>query len=554
MDFEPIGETALRRLREVSADAVSVQKRLLSDLLRRNSQTEYGRKYGFSRISSVEEYQEAVPVSEYRDYEALIQRQTEGGEQLITADETVFYCISSGSTDVPKYIPITKADILIQKTYLMDAVMGSIRREQAGVPENELFGKIFMLCDFFRTFMPDGTMNGVRSGVLHRWLESKEELDVKWYTAPKEVLFSDNPEEDMLYVKLRFALAERHVTAIHGVFVNRVVAMIRYLLVYWEQLLEDIAAGDVNECFQVSEPWKKFLRERLPADPVRAGELAAIPEPDREKGIVLKIWPDIKYVRLVGGSIFRPFMEELRGYIGKLPVHYFAYAASESCLGVAYGMNQEEAYYILIPEACFFEFIPEGQSGGRPLIMGELQAGQKYELLITTLSGFYRYALGDVVEVAGFSGQAPVIRFCYRKNQVLNIADEKMNVRQLEKAIESLEKLTDTVMEGYCAVADYSGQPPSYLIFLEVKRGRLPEAAAEILDQCLRGSCMGYKCARQTKEIGMLKMRLLCKGSFQNYEKFLADRGYRMEQNKPLRILLTLEQQNYFRECVEVDG
>lgn len=96
MDFEPIGETALRRLWELSADAVSVQKRLLSDLLRKNSQMEYGRKYGFSCISSVKEYQEAVPVSEYRDYEELIQRQTEGGEQLITADETVFYCISSG--------------------------------------------------------------------------------------------------------------------------------------------------------------------------------------------------------------------------------------------------------------------------------------------------------------------------------------------------------------------------------------------------------------------------------------------------------------------------
>lgn len=545
MNYRKAEEKSLRRQNELCADAFHVQEQLLKDLLRHNSQTEYGRRFHFSELRTVEDYQRSVPITEYSDYDDLIERQIKGEEKLLTTDPVVFYCISSGSVSQPKYIPATERDIDIQKTYLMDVVMGTIRKEMGDIPERELFGKIFQTGEFFKTFMPDGTMNGVRSGILHRWLELKGEIDDSWYTAPKEVLFPEKLE-DMLYVKLRFALSCRDLTAIHGVFVHRLLRMFQYLERNWSVFLADVETGGVSECFQISEYWKGYLKEHLPPDPERAAELRAIaPNSD---SLIRLIWKKIQYIRLVGGSIFESYMIELSRFTGDLPIHYFAYAASESCLGVACGMNTDDAYYVLIPEACFFEFIPTESGISRPLTFREVRQGERYELVITTLSGLYRYAVGDVVEVTGFFGEAPIIRICYRKNQIMDIADEKMNSRQLESAMRKFEVLTGCALEGYCLDAGLEGPTPFYLAYLEVNTGNLPGDAEKLLDECFMENCLGYKNAREMHEIGMVKTAVLKKGSFRAYEKFLMSKGYRMEQNKPLRILRKQEQKDFFKK------
>lgn len=58
--------------------------------------------------------------------------------------------------------------------------------------------------------------------------------------------------------------------------------------------------------------------------------------------------------------------------------------------------------------------------------MDQLEPGKKYEILLTNLSGFYRYKLKDVIEVVGYHNEAPLIRFAYRKNQLINLAGEKI--------------------------------------------------------------------------------------------------------------------------------
>ena len=48
------------------------------------------------------------------------------------------------------------------------------------------------------------------------------------------------------------------------------------------------------------------------------------------------------------------------------------------------------------------------------LLMDEVEVGQRYEIAITTTSGFYRYRLGDVVEVVDFIEFCPVFTVMYR--------------------------------------------------------------------------------------------------------------------------------------------
>ena len=545
-NYAKLGQEAMARLEASCSRAAFVQQALLEGLLRRNRDTVYGRKYGFNSIRSAEEYQRRVPVSSYRDYEAYILRMIDGEERVLTAERAAYYCISSGTTGEAKYVPLTETDLNIQCIYAYSAVFGMVREYYKDWPEDDIFGKIFQIGEFARTCMKDGTMNGIRSGCIYQWMDRDGGFDASDYCAPKEVLFPDELE-DLLYVKARFALAERGLRAIHGVFVNRVAGAMDYIRRNWDTLLRDMETGGVDAGIPLSGRWRDFVKKSLPPDPQRARELGRYSGEDLRRGMIQKIWPDVRYVLAIGGKTFPWFTERMREYAGNIPIHSYAYAASEGIFGLAERMDGADAY-ILLPETGFFEFLPlEREAGGnrRPLFMWELRKGMRYELLFTSHSGLYRYEMGDVIEVSGFHGQAPVVRFCYRKHQIVNIAGEKCNQEQLEAAIEEFARGAGLRIAGYSVQEDLSGALPRYLFYIEYE-GALAAGAEERLDSCLCRANFEYKGCRLMHEIGRPRISRLCAGSFRRYEARLAAGGSMMGQHKGIRILDTEEKKQFF--------
>ena len=216
-----MSEKVLSRLKSIASDAERVQTELLLSLVKRNAATEYGRKYDFSGIDSLADYRRRVPLTSWKDYDNYVSRMIRGEDNILTTEKIRYYCISSGLADNPKYIPLTSADINTQKRYSIDCVYETIddylKDNGIGVRDKH----VFYIGEFFRTFMNNGVMNGVRMGAPYRILEAKGEMDISYFTAPKEVLYPEKVE-DMLYMKLRFALADKEVTSIHGIFVNKI--------------------------------------------------------------------------------------------------------------------------------------------------------------------------------------------------------------------------------------------------------------------------------------------------------------------------------------------
>ena len=65
----------------------------------------------------------------------------------------------------------------------------------------------------------------------------------------------------------------------------------------------------------------------------------------------------------------------------------------------------------------FFEFLESDAAG--PRLAQELERGGRYRVVLTTGGGLYRYDLGDEVEVTGFAGECPLLRFQRRFPQPL---------------------------------------------------------------------------------------------------------------------------------------
>ncbi len=542
IDCKTLGREALTRLRRTAGQPKEVQEALLKKLLQKNQDTAYGKKYGFASVDSRKTYQKAVPVSCYEDYEPYILRMTQGKEQELTMDPAAYFCISSGTTGEPKYLPLTEADLNLYYIYACGTVFG-VAGEYYKDTQN-IYGKVFQLGEFAKTCMQDGRLQGIRSASLYQWLDRDGQFDTSGYCVPKEVLFPSKLE-DLLYVKVRFALAQQDLCAIHGVFINRVVAVMDYIYQNWEMLLSDMASGTVSKGAGLGRHWASYIEEKLPPDTERAKALQSFSYGDLRQGMMRKLWPQLKYVQAIGGEAFSYYMKRYEEYAAGTPLHHFVYGASEGIFGVAGQMDAPDAY-ILFPEAGFFEFLPlDGAATPRPLFLWELEQGRRYELLFTNHSGLYRYRMGDVVETTGWYGKLPLVRFCYRKNLVVNIAGEKSNLEQLEGAVRRFAKQAGVLVNGYCVQEDVGGALPRYLFYMEVS-GHMPSRAQEILEECLCAVNFEYQGCRNMNEIGPLCIKMLRTGSFARYEKHLEAQGVPLGQNKLLRILDTDEKKRFF--------
>lgn len=539
-DYEALGKRALERLRATCENADEVQNKILFEILGKNKNTEFGKNHGFSEIKSVADFQNKISVSEHGDYEKYISRVISGEEGVLTAQNPIYFCVSSGTTGDEKFIPVTGADVEIQHLYDYGLVFGAVSEYYKNA---DIFGKIFQVGEFGKTFMDDGRIKGIRSGCVYLCAEKYGGFDASDYCVPKEILFPEELE-DQLYAKVRFALAERDLTAIHGVFVNRVAGVLEYIIQNWDALLRDMETGEISE--SLNENARRFIAENLPPNPERAAELRAIPRENFSRGIVKKIWKKMKYILAIGGESFPYFTEKMLEYAGEIPICHYAYAASEGVFGVAEKMNVPDRY-ILFPEAVFFEFSPI-KNPREIFLMSEIKIGEKYEIIFTNRSGLYRYRLGDVVEVVGKRGNAPVVKYCYRKNQAVNIAGEKTNCEQLSAAMRRFSEITRAEIAGYCVCEDNSEAAPRYLFYVELSENRAIKNAAEALENCMRGANSDYHACARMGEIAPLKLEFLRRGSFRNYEQRLANSGKPMGQNKLLRFLDTDEKRKFFAE------
>lgn len=542
-DYYTLGKQAREDLRQTTARACAVQKRQLEHILQENANTEYGKKYDFSSIRSLEAFRRQVPISEYRDVQPYIEKAMEGKSAQLTQADPVYYAITSGSTGTPKYVPVTWEDMEFHYRSIYGGVFGAVQEYYPGVPQEQLFGKILETGEFAQTTLPGGQLCGIRSASLYQWLDRDGGFDASDYCVPKEILFPETLE-DLTYLKARFALAERNITAIHSIFLHRVAHLMEYIQENWELLVRDMEQGTISPQVPLAARWKEKTEQWLPPDPLRAAELRALDIPGHPEGMIEKLWPHARYVVGIGGAIFPQYTKRVRKYAPDLPIHPFIYGASEGFLSIAAEMNRPDAY-ILLPEAGFFEFLPlsgtEVQSN--VLTIEELEVGKRYELIFTNHSGLYRYRMQDVLEVVAFYGQAPVVRFCYRRNQALNVADEKLNTEQLQEAFARFEQKLHCTGIAFCAQEDFTTRPGRYLFYLESKP--LP-GAADMLDRCLARASLGYEGCRSMGEIGPACVRFVQPGSFHRYEEWLAESGRTMAQYKPVRILQSEASKKFF--------
>ena len=126
----------------------------------------------------------------------------------------------------------------------------------------------------------------------------------------------------------------------------------------------------------------------------------------------------------------------------------------------------------LAVQSHFFEFLElsnDSSSRSSPSVRlaHELELGAKYQILLTTAGGFYRYRLGDEVMVVGFEAQCPLLRFLGRGDLVSDLVGEKLTEPHVREVIDrALTCVGETARFALLAPAD--DPPARYRLYIQL--------------------------------------------------------------------------------------
>lgn len=540
------GKFVYKRFNHYTSCANETQSGVLSFLMKKNADTEIGRKYNFSAIHNAREYQDAVPLSDYSDYADDIQRMIKGEKNILTSYRIRRYIETSGSVGKPRIVPLSpKAGWDIHCMGFcapIGCAASYIERHGGKFPKQK---GIFAFTAIGRRLPNHELVSGV--GCFPMFL--MKPFTGIFATSPKEVLFPrDASKIDPQYLILRFALPDRNVSYIGSMVVTMVVTVFRYLEENWQMLCDDIEKGVINDSVMMPDDVRKKLSKRVKPDPVRANELREIFSAGFDQPVAKKIWPKLGWMYgMISGSL-APYTEKVKRYVGDLPMHNMGYGASECLMAIPLDLNVNDA--VLLPRSAFFEFLPvNAPEGMRPLLINEVKEGELYEVIITNFSGLYRYRMEDIVKITGFYHESPKVEFKYRANLVVNISDEKTTQPMIDYAAKGTEKECSAQFTGYSIYADYESDISKYILLIEPQTDVTPEDCerfAKVFDEKLCECNKEYKKYRDTRAIDRAAVHFIKKGSYEEYKNMLAARGVNINQLKPVSVINTAEKKEFF--------
>ena len=524
-----------------TVNARAKNEKLLFKILKWGENSEYGRKYNFDKIKTVEDFRKYVPLTEYSDYDGYIKRMINNEENILTTLPIVGYAQSSGSVGSRKFVPLTQPDINIYTKYSvtrMLALADMFHRKKYGTGIKAARG--MYTGPAYDDFLPNGLVCSNVPDVAARQLGF---LYPYFINVPFTHLFNYK-EIDYRYINSRLALQEKDTLFLFSVFFKDVSDYMRYLEKNWRILADDIEHGTISDIAKADPKIKKKIEKVLRPAPERAEEIRREFEKGFDSTIIRRLWPNMSVFSGIGTSTFAPFAKLVKQNTKGIPFDYSFYGASEGLFAACDAL--ESGKQLLLVDSCYYEFIPV-EDKNRILSLDELETGKEYEVVITNLSGLYRYRIKDIIKVMGYRNSCPYVQFARREGQLLNVTGEKTTEAHISAVIKEIEKLADCQMIDWSVYTRLDVHPYHYVLMIENPEGKDMTKFEEAADKILSEANIRYKYFVDMNKIGKITIENLRSGTNRAWQAKQIAKGAPPTQVKPVRILDTPEKEKFFK-------
>lgn len=435
---------------------LDVQDEWLHTLIASAENTEWGKRYEYKSILTVQQFKERVPIQNYDTLKPYIERMLQGEQNILWPSEIKWFAKSSGTTsDRSKFIPVSE-EALEECHFKGGKDMLSIYCNNR--PDAKMFtGKglvlggshqINQLCEDIHF----GDLSAVLIKNLPVWAE--------YYRTPDmSIALMDNYEEKI--DRMAEATIKENVTSISGVPT--------WTIVLAKKVME--MTGTKN---------------------------------------LLEVWPNLE-AYFHGAVNFAPYREQFKELIPSPDMYYLeTYNASEGFFGIQ-DQSYSEELLLMLDYGIYYEFLPlENLEDENPktLSLDQVELNKNYAVIISTNAGLWRYMIGDTVH---FTSLYPFrIKITGRTKHFINAFGEEVIIDNAENALMKACAVTEAKIKDYTACPIYfSGEEAGgheWIIEFEQQPSNF-EQFVDVMDDTLREVNSDYD-AKRFKDMALKRPKV----------------------------------------------
>lgn len=459
------------------------QREVLFDLLDKSKRTEFGQKYDFKSIDSIEKFQERVPVRSYDDFKPFIDRLLKGEQNVTWPTDIKWFAKSSGTTsDKSKFLPVSGESL--EDTHF-----------RGGKDILSIYANNYPEIGLFKG-------KGLTLGGSHQINKINNE---SFYGDLSAILIENLPFWTY-FIKTP----------------NQEIA----LMSEWEEKLDKIAQTTIKENVTniAGVPSWMLVLIRYILDLTGKNNL-------------LEVWPNLELFTH-GGVNFEPYREQYKKLIPSEKMNYLeTYNASEGFFAIQDNPEQNDML-LMLDYGIFYEFIPMeafGDPNPKVLHIDDVELNKNYAIVISTDSGLWRYLIGDTVT---FTSLYPhKIKITGRTKHFMNAFGEEIIIDNAESALKITCKHTGALIKDYTAAPVFmeEGKKGKHQWLIEFSKAPNDiERFTKILDLELQKVNSDYE-AKRYKDI-TLASPLLTVAKENLFYNWLKEKGKIGGQNKVPRL------------------
>lgn len=498
------------------------QSGVLRKLLSANAGTRFGGEHRFSTIRSHEEFVAQVPVQTYETLRPYVEEQRLTGAAALTTEAPVFYAQTSGTTGTPKYVPITPSMLALYKS---EQALFSYLQHRA-CPQAFAGKALGVMGAAVEGRLDSGHAVGSVSGYLYQSLPRS--VQSRFVVPPAVSGITDYTLKYL--VILRLALAEEDVTYLGAPNPSTFLRLLDLLNDHRDRLTRSLETGTLDGLETLDPSLRDVITERLTARPDRAAAVKRI-----RSLTYANLWPGIRLLTTWTGGSCGIALKSVRATLPPATtVMELGYQSTEFRGTLA--VTAETPGGLPPFHHHFFEFVEEDRwNRGAPefLTLERLETGTRYHVIVTTAAGLYRYFMNDLVEVTGFFGRTPLIRFVQKGKGVTSLTGEKLYEAQAIEAVQSATGALGVMTSFFLLVADEA--PAAYRLYVEEEAGVRSSSGdlAATVDRRLAELNLEYQSKRESGRLGPLTVGWLRPGAAAAYKAASVKAGQREGQFKP---------------------
>ena len=214
------------------------------------------------------------------------------------------------------------------------------------------------------------------------------------------------------------------------------------------------------------------------------------------------IWPNLQ-VYTSGGVAFQPYEKSFNALLAHPITVIDTYLASEGFIAF---QNRPEttAMKLITDNGIYFEFVPfkpeyilkDGSisQDAEVLNLSQVKTDEDYILIMSTVSGAWRYLIGDTIAFTDV--ERAEIKITGRTKFFLNVVGSQLSVNKMNAAVKDLEETFDIEIPEYTISAKRFDGEFYHSWYLGTNATIDNTKLAEALDESLQNANKNYKVAR----------------------------------------------------------